>query len=86
MAGFGKVSDPTPPRDAIGNEFFRMAKLAKFALQSCSSTMVLYRRSRPIRGAPPRVNRLSDRLSQSCIDGDEHALPGTGELLRCGAG
>jgi hypothetical protein len=34
MAGFGKVSGRLAPHDAIDNEFFRMADLAKFALHS----------------------------------------------------
>jgi hypothetical protein len=45
------------PRDAIDNEFFRMADEASSVFTTFWSTMVLGRRGRPIPGAPSRMNR-----------------------------
>ena len=64
-----------------------MADLAKFASPASagrpwSCVVVVGQFAAHRRG---RIG-LSEGLSQSCLIDDEHALPGTGELLRCGAG
>jgi hypothetical protein len=48
--------------------------------------MVMWRRGGPIRGAPLRMKRALTSASHCCTNDEERALPGTSDLLRCGAG
>ncbi len=82
----GRSPIPFAPRDTIDNEFFGRLTKPSSLCTACWSTMVLCRRGRPIRGAPSRMNRALRSAFPMSHKRCSRARPGTGDLLRYGAG